>query len=381
MVDDADEQLETGHTVPGLYTFFRGRAALTALLKALGIGREDLVATQAFTCVAVPEAILASGARPLMVDIEENGINMCSQDLAEKLNDRVRAIVIQHTFGTPANMDPLLKMAKERGLPVIEDCCHTFESTYRGRTVGTFGFGAFYSFEWGKPVIAGVGGGLRVNDKSLINAISDAVSGLNVPPLKVRARMAVQYQLHKILYHPRLYWPVRSAYRFASSLGLAQGNFNPVDQGNPSPEFGWRMLPAAEHRLRRMWSARKKVDQHSREVVLAYREKAEFTSIRPVAEPEGSEVIYARFPLRVPDKQGLLDQARRAGVELADWYKTPIHPLPVDNSQAVNYNAGSCPNAEQRCRELVSLPVGKKVGAREIERAVALLNSTREQVY
>ena len=374
MVTDALEQLDSGFTELGLFTFFRGRAALTALLKALGVRQGDFVATQAFTCVAVPEAILASGASPLFIDIEKEGVNMCAQDLAQKLDSRVRAVMIQHTFGLPANMEPLLDIAEERGLPVIEDCCHTFESSYRGRTVGTFGVGGFYSFEWGKPVIAGVGGGLRVNDNSLTGAIQEIVSGLHLPPFAVRARMALQYQVHKILYHPRLYWPVRSAYRLASSLGLAQGNFNPVDPGNPSSEFGWKMLPAAERRLRRIWSDRKAVGEHSREVVRAYREKSKFSSIRPLLEPKNSEAIYARFPLRVPDKQGLLDRAKRAGVELADWYKTPIHPLPADNSLEVNYAEGSCPNAERRCQELVSLPVGRKVSSREIDRAVALLN-------
>ena len=111
--------------------------------------------------------------------------------------------------------------------------------------------------------------------------------------------MALRYQVHKIIYHPRLYWPVRSSYRLASSLGLAQGNFNAVDPGNPSSEFGWKMLPAAERRLRRIWSDRKAVGQHSREVVRAYREKSKFSSIRPLLEPKNSEAIYARFPLRV----------------------------------------------------------------------------------
>ncbi|HIE26284.1 TPA: hypothetical protein EYP66_03250, partial [Candidatus Poribacteria bacterium] len=86
-------------------TFFRGRVALYAILKALNIGPGDEVATQAFTCVAVPEGIMASGARPVWVDIEVDGYNMDAEDLRRKLTLRTRAIIVQHTYGIPADMD------------------------------------------------------------------------------------------------------------------------------------------------------------------------------------------------------------------------------------------------------------------------------------
>ena len=142
-----------------LDNYFRGRVALYALLKALKVGKGDEVAMQAFTCVANPEAVMAIGALPIYVDVEVDGVNMDPGDLEGKITSRTRAIVIQHTFGIPADIAPLRAIAKRNNIPVIEDCCHTLASRYDGQTVGSFGIGSYYSFEWGKPLVAGIGGG------------------------------------------------------------------------------------------------------------------------------------------------------------------------------------------------------------------------------
>ena len=153
-------------------TYFRGRVALAAMLEGLGVGEGTSVAIQAFTCVAVPDAVLATGAVPVFVDIEPGGVNMDVERLRDALTDvqaasPIRAIVVQHTFGVPARVDELIELAEAHDVPVIEDCCHTFHTRYAGRQVGSRGVGAFYSYEWGKPVVCGVGGSARTNDPGL----------------------------------------------------------------------------------------------------------------------------------------------------------------------------------------------------------------------
>ena len=141
-----------------LLCYSRGRVALKAILRGIGVSGGDKVAIQAFTCSAVPEAIMAAGALPLYVDIESDGFNMDPEDLRKKISHRTRAIIAQHTFGIPADMDRILGIANESQIPVIEDCCHTLTSSYKGKVVGSFGVGSFYSYGWGKPVVIGVEG-------------------------------------------------------------------------------------------------------------------------------------------------------------------------------------------------------------------------------
>ena len=119
--------------------FLRGRIAMCAILKALGIGRGDEVIIQAFTCVAVPCPVLATGAKPVFADIDPATFNLDPASVEARITPRTRAIVVQHTFGIPADMDSILRIARARGIYVIEDCCHTVASSYRGARVGSLG--------------------------------------------------------------------------------------------------------------------------------------------------------------------------------------------------------------------------------------------------
>src|SRR6266498_3212509 len=192
------------------FLFFRGRVALYAILKALGVGTCDEVAIQAFTCVAVPEAIIAAGARPVFIDIEHNGFNMSPADLVRKITPKTRAIVVQHTYGIPASMDPIIQCAGEHGIPIIEDCCHSFVSAYNGNTIGNFGVASFYSFEWGKPIVIGIGGSAVINDNALRDNIRQAYTSYGSPGFVRQMKIQAQYIAFRILYRPSLYWKVRT---------------------------------------------------------------------------------------------------------------------------------------------------------------------------
>lgn len=242
-------------------TFYRGRVALFAILKALRIGDGDEVATQAFTCVAVPEAIIVSGAKPRFIDIESGGINLDINDLRTKWHDGIRAIIVQHTFGVPADMGPIQEFAISKNVPLIEDCCHTVRSEYDGRTVGGFGIAAFYSFEWGKPLVAGIGGAAVVNDEALRASLTKDAELLENPSRKQQMRLALQYRAYQLLYRPSLYWSVRTVFHALSGLGLAAGNYQAsYDADLASPEYGWRMSPPF---LRRLKSVCSRIDQRT----------------------------------------------------------------------------------------------------------------------
>ena len=356
-------------------TYYRGRVGLYAVLKALGIGRGDEVATQAFTCLAVPEGIMATGAAPRFVDIETDGFNIDPRELQRRLTPATRAIVVQHTFGVPAQLDPILDIARRAGLPVIEDCCHTLCSRYRGQTVGHFGVASFYSFEWGKPIVAGIGGGLLVHDGELRGNIERAYATLPAPSVLRQLKVELQYAMFSLLYRPSLYWPLRTLFHCLSKLGMAEGNYNPVSaSGDAADDFGRRMSDPVRRRLAKRIGRLAEVSGHARRVAAHYRQAIWSSQAVHPQVPEESDAVFARYPLRVPDKTALTRKARERNVELAEWYMTPVHPLERDEWRLVNYEADSCPHAEARAREVVSLPTHPRVGRRFVERAAELLN-------
>ena len=359
------------------YTYYRGRVALYALLKALEIGTGDGVLTQAFTCVAVPEGIMAAGAKPVWVDIKTDGYNMDPDDLERKLTPQTRAIVVQHTYGIPAEMDRILAIAERRGIPVIEDCCHTLASTYDGKLVGSFGVGSFYSFEWGKPIVAGIGGAAVVNDTQLRAKVEAHYADYHLPPTGNQIKLQLQYLAHRILYRPVLYWPVRWLFHTLGALGAAESNYNPIQGGQVAEDFSMRMIPPLQQRLARKLGELDAITAHSRQTVARYRREIRSNGVSHPVVPSKGDAVFARYPLIVRDKPALLAAARRANVELAEWYTTPVHPLSGNELSLVHYEAGSCLNAEARCREVVTLPTHRTVGKRDIDRAVKFLSEVR----
>ncbi len=355
---------------------YRGRVGLAGLLRAIGVNRGDEVITQAFTCVAVPEGIIAGGGTPVFVDIVENGVNM-NPDLVENaINDRTRAIVVQHTFGYAGPINEVLEIARSRGIAVFEDCCHTYETTVNGRSAGRLGAGAFYSLEWGKPLPCGVGGIVVANDDDIRSSLERWHRTLHKPSLRRRVRLELQYAAYSLAYRPSTYWKVKALFHALSRAGAAEGNFSEHGLDADSDEFGLGISPGVERRFRSKLRSIERVTKHARTVVASYRRIDLAEGLGRVREDTGDDSVLARYPLWSDSKPELLAKARYANVEMADWYKTPVHPLEGKQQNLANYAPGDCPVAEYACERIVSLPTNRGVNSRLTAKAGSLLSST-----
>ena len=301
--------------------------------------------------------------------------NMDASDLERKLTLKTRAIVVQHTYGIPAEMDAILQVAQRTGLPIIEDCCHTLASTLHNKTVGSFGEAAFYSFEWGKPIVVGIGGSAVVNDSELREKVQKSYINYHFPSSINQIRLHLQYLAHHVLYRPSFYWPVRWIYHTLGALGVAESNYNPIQGGNVAEDFSMKMAQSLQERLVRKLEDLESITEHNLWVTEQYRNRIQSNAVLHPVIPIDSEVVFARYPLVSKDKAVLLTAARKANVELAEWYLTPIHPLSNDELSLVNYEVGSCPHAEERCRQVLTLPTHRAVVQHDIDRAVKFLNS------
>lgn len=136
-----------------------------AMLAAEVDGQEVL--TTAMTFVSTNHAILLGGGRPVFCDIEADTLNVNPQELARKVTPTTRALVVVHYGGHACDMDPVLELAREHGLWVIEDNAHGCGGLYRGRQLGTLGHMGCYSFQATKNMTTGDGGMLVTNDPEL----------------------------------------------------------------------------------------------------------------------------------------------------------------------------------------------------------------------
>jgi perosamine synthetase len=362
------------------HTFWKGRVALYAILKALQIGSGDEVILPAFTCVVVPNIVRFTGATPVYVDISPNSYNIDPEEVVKHITANTRALIIQHTFGIPADLHILLKIAKDYRLTVIEDCAHALGSTYNGQPLGTFGIAAFFSSQWSKPYTTGLGGIAVTFDTEMAERLKAVQSEFSEPPLVRRMQLHLQYALYQRLFSPRLYWLAIGTLQRLSQYGLFIGSSsNDELNGDMPSDTTWRMsVFQARVGLERIRHLSQNM-AHRQELVELYSKYLQTRSWRLTTTPKQASTIYLRYPIRVANKWPLLHEASTKRIELGGWFETVLHPV-RRSLERFGYQQGQCPIAEQTANEVVNLPLHSRVSAKEAYRIVEFIHQVGEQV-
>jgi len=144
-----------------------GTEALRAALVGLGVGPGDEVIVPACTFMASALAVLAVGAIPVIIDIDES-ITISPEALADSIGPRTRAVMPVHMWGMPCDMNPIMEICRKSNVLVVEDACQAAGGAYEGRKLGSIGHAAAFSFNFYKTMSCGEGGAVVTNDDSVI---------------------------------------------------------------------------------------------------------------------------------------------------------------------------------------------------------------------
>lgn len=145
-----------------------GTLALDLALKALEIGVGDEVIVTPRTFIASISSVVTCGATPVFVDVDENSQNIEAHTIKAGISDRTRAIIVVHLAGMPADLDPIMRLAQQYDIKVIEDCAQAHGAKYKGRSVGSIGHVGAWSFCQDKIMTTGGEGGMvTTNDEKL----------------------------------------------------------------------------------------------------------------------------------------------------------------------------------------------------------------------
>jgi dTDP-4-amino-4,6-dideoxygalactose transaminase len=204
--------------------FWKGRVAMYAILKAMGVGEGDEVLLPGYTCVMDVNPVKYLGATPVYVDIEPDTFNVNVDLLADAITPRTKVIVAQHTYGYPCEMDAIMDIAGRAGLPVVEDCCLALGSTYKGKRCGTFGIASYWSFQWNKPFTTGIGGLATTDDADLAGKIDRIAADAVAPPAKAAAMLAIQRLIYRLFIFPRTTAFATSLFRWLTRKGAVVGS-------------------------------------------------------------------------------------------------------------------------------------------------------------
>ncbi len=358
------------------FAFWKGRVALYALLRALGVGAGDEVLLPGYTCVMNVNPIKYVGARPVYVDIEPDTFNMNVNLLEEKITSKTKVIIAQHTYGYPCEMDAIMNIAGSHDIPIIEDCCLALGSKYKGRMVGTFGRAGYFSSQWNKPYTTGLGGMVITSDRELAERIESLAENEMCPPSGREVFMLrVQLMIYRLLIYPRTTAMAQNLFRYLTKKGAVIGSsstseFEPVKEDD---FFKAISTVQAHSGIRQLGKIEKNI-AHRRKMAQLYDELLAAKDFKPSNDSRDSaEPVLVRYPVRIAEKDEALTQAAKTGVELGSWFECPLHPIETPLA-SYDYKLGMCPEAEKASREVVNLPLHPRANEKTAQKSVEFIN-------
>ncbi len=356
--------------VDDVFSFNAARSALFILFKALDVNGEEVL-IQGYTHIAVPNSIIWAGGVPVFVDIDPKTYNMDVKDLRNKVTPKSKIIVVQHSFGLPANLDEILQIARENNLLVIEDCAHSLGAKYNGKFVGTFGDASIFSFGATKVIDAASGGILVVNNKQLASQIKKIYASLSLPPVSW-TRGQLIFLISKYFLKPKypgIYSWLRSV-KFIPLMVTAQER-----QGKQPTVYPALMPNSLAKLILRQMPKLDRLNSCREQAANLYRELLSGSAVKLPAKFPGR--VYLKFSVQTPKANKIIKKAAGIHLDLSRIFGNVIGPADA-NLQAVGYFPGSCPVAEKVAKNSADLPVGiliDKKWAREI--ALFVKSNTR----
>lgn len=351
----------------------KGRVGLYVGLRALGLPPGSKVLMPGYTCVVVPSAVQYAGLRPVYVDIDPRTYNI-DPALLERVPAGVSAVVVQHTYGIPADMAAVGRWAAARGIPLIEDCCHVFGVRVGGRLCGTLGSFAFMSGQWNKPFSTGLGGILLVNDPALAERAGEIIRREAVSPGRLKSLLLrAQIAAFQFLVRPETATRMTRVYRTLSGLGLTIGSSSAEEYRGVMPAGYLSRMAACQARqgLREMARIEDNL-RHRARLTAFYQRELPRIGFAAVAGVPADAWPLLRYPVRVADKGEVLTRASRQGLEIGSWFDLPLHPAGT-RMEDFGYSPGACPQAEAASAEVVNLPTHLRVTDATAERTVQFL--------
>ena len=389
-----------------IISFYNARSALYHWLKAFEIWKGNEVILQAYTCVSVPNSIIQTWAKPIYVDIAENSLNIDINKIESKINKNTKAIIIQHTFWSPAKINQIKNICKKHNLFLIEDCAHSLWAEFEWKKVWTFWDFAIFSFGRDKVISTVNWWFLLVNNSKYFNKIEkiklapiNSGSDLKNVPIKLILKnlfyLIVSYLSYK-LYDFSSIW--KALILFCKKTNLIPEILSCNEKKCQDTTFFYKYPNALAYiaikeiekidlyNIKRVEIAEKynqfigkwKMDLSSNEGNGKWRSKSlNNTNIFPsfnVSIFPLTNSINLRYVLLTTKVKELTKKCKQAKILLWDRYRQVIAPEHT-NFENAYYQVWSCPVAEKFASQTVNLPCHPNLTDKDVNKVQEILKT------
>ncbi len=329
-----------------------GKAALFTILTALRLlnPSRNRVLIPAYTCYSVPSSILRAGLEISLCDIDPITFDFDRRQLERSITENTLAVVPDHLFGIPADMDRIAQLCRDKGAYLVEDCSQAMGGRYGKLPLGAVGDVGFFSLGRGKNVTCGSGGIVITNSDAIGAAVSEVFRTVRAPGIRGNLRQLAEAILLMVFLRPSLHW-------FPAGL-----TFLRLGETIFSPDFSIQRLSGVQAGLLHDWEGRLLRSNEARTRVARWFIEA----LKLANRPEG--VCYLRLPVfsRSPrSRDEALSSSKQQGLGLSGMYPRAIHEITEIRDQ---FSDTYFPVASEVSRRIVTLPTHEMLSVRDLER-------------
>jgi dTDP-4-amino-4,6-dideoxygalactose transaminase len=309
-----------------------GLDALTLALRAMEVGSGDEVIVPSNTYIATWLAVSQCGATPVPAEPDEASFNIDPARVAEKITRRTKAIIPVHLYGHPADLDPILEIARQHGLRVLEDAAQAHGAHYKGRRIGAHGDAVAWSFYPGKNLGAlGDAGAVTTDDPALADKI----------------RVLRNYG---------------SRIKYVNEMQGLNSRLDPLQAA----------VLRVKLRYLDEWNERRK------RLAATYLKALPGHAMRLPAVSPWADPVWHLFVVRVRNREALQARLHEAGIATLIHYPIPPHRQAAYAD--LGYRAGCLPSAENMAGEVLSLPMGPHLAPQNAERVILAVREITQTV-
>ncbi|KDE60863.1 DegT/DnrJ/EryC1/StrS family aminotransferase [Fusobacterium necrophorum] len=337
-----------------------GTDALVIALEALGVGKGDEVITSPFTFFATAEAISVVGATPVFVDVKLSDFNIDETKIEAAITDKTKVIMPVHIFGTPAEMDKIMEIAKKYNLYVIEDACQAIGAKYKDKMVGSIADISCFSFFPTKNLgTYGDGGLLTTNNDDLATVCralkahgsgeqgEKAFNYLN----KIEAVVEESVNVDDTVYNPKKYYNYLIGHNSRLDelhAGILAVKLPYLDKWNDN------RIKNAEY----------------------YDTKLDSKKYKKMQLDEKNKSVYHMYIIQTENRDNVVQELEKKNIGYGVYYPVPLHLQKVYKD--LGYKLGSMPNAEYLSERTLAIPVDPELTEEERSYIVDILNNIGE---
>ncbi len=349
------------------------RSSLGFFLKSQGIGKDDEVLLNSFTCLAVPYGILSSGAKPVYLDIDKSTLCFDLNRLKKKINKKVKAVVVQHTLGKSANIIKIKNFLKKKNILLIEDCALSMGAKFDNKYLGNFGDASIFSMELSKTISSGWGGVLLINKKKISKTVNQQYLKLNREKSTNSFFKHIQLSISVFCYNAYIYFLGKYLYSFFFKFKIFKPSTLPIEKkaifkSNFFEKLGRFQIIFAIMQL----SYFNKIIFKCRDNFKTINDCLKKLNIKilPVITEKDFSVSN-RICFLVQNRKKFVDYFNSNGVSVGKWFDGPLSPNP--NSKLFNYNKNQFRIAGKISEKIVNLPCNNGMSSSDCQRIVILL--------